>query len=160
MKIERATRDDVRFVAQNMRERDFHEFSAISTHKNRQELADHMAVVYGDRDDVICATADEPICIGATILAWPNVMTLGFWATDRFPEIGLQITRFTKDLLARYEKAGVHRIQAISISNYEDAHRWLEVLGLKREALLEGYGRRGEDFIQFSRHSDVHQTGT
>lgn len=151
MKIERATRDDIAFVARNMRERDFAEFSAISRCDTREELADLLTQTYGGREDIICGAKDEPICIGITVEVWPNVMSLGFLATDRFPEIGRPITKFTKDLLAKYEAAGVHRVQAISIEGYDTTHRWLETLGLKREVVMPGYGRNNETFVQFAR---------
>lgn len=153
MKIDRATVDDVRHVALRMRDRDFAEFSAVATTDDRAELAEQLAWRYGTRDDVLCGSLDgEPICIGGTIEAWPGVITLLFFATPEFPRIGLPITRFVKrELFPRYLRAGVHRIQAVSLAGYHDMHRWLRTIGLEPETgPLPGYGKRREAFVQFA----------
>jgi len=158
MRIDRATRDEVHHVALNMRDRDYAEFSATSDCRNREELADLLADRFGGRDDVLCgALGDEPICIGGTIEAWPNVLTLLFFATPQFPKIGLPITRFIRDrLFPQFDQVGVHRIQAVSLAGYDDVHEWLRVLGMEPETgRLHGYGKRGEDFIQFARLRNV-----
>ena len=152
--IERATRADVLHVASRMRERDFIEFRALSPLDDRAALAEALAGKFGGRPDVLCGAVDGvPICIGGTLELWPGVMTLLFFATDDFPRIGRLITRWIKnDLFPRYDAAGVHRIQAISLDGYDDVHRWLVSLGLEREtAPMRGYGKRGEDFVQFAR---------
>lgn len=153
MKIEPASREDVRAVAMAMREHDFREFSATSRVSNRDELASLLAQRYGGRNDVLCGFHDgEPVCIGGTIEMWPGVVTLLFFATDDFPKIGRGITRWIKrDLFPRYIEAGIHRIQAVSHGEHTTAHAWLRALGLREEARFEGFGREGEDFIQFAK---------
>lgn len=156
--IERATPEQVRHVALNMRPRDYAEFSAFAQGDTREELAEALATRYGGRDDVLCgAVGDEPICIGGAIETWPGVMTLLFFATPAFPRIGMAITRFIRnDLFPRYEAAGVHRIQAVSLDGYEQVHHWLNAIGLKPETPpMPGYGKNGEAFIQFARVRDV-----
>lgn len=154
MKIDPATTEDVRRVASRMRDRDFDEFSAVTPCDTRQELADLLASRYGGRADVMCGAGDlGPICIGGTIEARPNVLTLLFFATDEFPTIALPATRFIRNnLFPRLFAAGVHRIEAVSLANYDQAHEWLRLLGLKPETgPLLGYGKRGEAFIQYSK---------
>lgn len=154
MKISEATPEAVRHVALNMRARDFAEFSAVSYADGRDDLADSMAARYGSSPEIHVGITDdgEPACVGGTIMARPNVVTLLFFATDRFPEIALPATRYIKkQLLPRLIEAGVHRIEAVSIAGYTDTHAWLETLGLTRETgPLYDYGRAGEVFIQFS----------
>lgn len=162
LKIEAATADDVRFVARNMRARDFEEFTAVSATDDRDEMADGLAQRYGGRDDVLCGSYDgEPICIGGTIEVWPGVMTLLFFATPEFPRIGLPIARFIRNkLFPRYEAAGIHRIQAISLDGYEEVHSWMRTIGLVPEnAPMPAYGKRGEAFQQFVRLRDVRPAG-
>lgn len=154
MRIERATVAEVHYVALNMRERDFEEFSAVAPVDTREELADLLADRYGGRSDVLCGSKDgEPICIGGTIEGRPNVLTLLFFATDAFPEIALPITRFIRnELFPRYFEAGVHRVEAVSLGGYDHVHRWLQIIGLEPETgPLRAYGKRGEDFVQFSK---------
>lgn len=162
MKINQASYADVLTVAREMRDRDFDEFSAVSPADTREDLARLLAERYGGRDDVLCAGDDEgPICIGGTIEARPNVLTLLFFATDRFPSIALPVTRFIRNnMLPRFFAAGVHRIEAVSLAGYDGAHQWLELLGLERETRpLLGYGKNGEAFVQFSKVIDVCSPG-
>ncbi|MGF7008104.1 hypothetical protein [Aminobacter sp. BE322] len=158
MRIDPASRDDVRTVALAMRGRDFAEFSAVSFADTREQLADALAERYGDRHDVMCGFhKGSPACIGGTILARPNVATLLFFATDEFPRIGLPTTRFIKkQLFPRLVDAGVHRIEAVSMEGHVETHAWLRTLGLEPETgPMHGYGRRGEAFIQFAWVQDV-----
>jgi hypothetical protein len=162
MMIDRASYGDVLTVAQAMRERDYAEFSAVSATDNREDLAKLLAERYGDRDDTLCGGDERgSICIGGTIETRPNVITLLFFATDRFSEIGFPMTRFIKNnLFPRYFQAGAHRIEAVSIASHHDAHRWLELLGLTPETgPMRGYGKGGEAFIQFSMVRDVCSSG-
>lgn len=162
MKINEPTREAVHFVALKMRERDFAEFSAVSYANTREDLADGMAERYGQFEGCIVGhSGDNPVCVGATVMARPNVVSLLFFATDQFPEIALPATRFIKrELFARLKKAGVHRIEAVSMVDHNDTHAWLQTLGLERETEpMLGYGKGGESFIQFAWVSDVRPIG-
>ncbi|CAK7259097.1 N-acetyltransferase domain-containing protein [Shinella sp. WSC3-e] len=157
MRISDPTREAVHFVALKMRERDFAEFSAVSYASTREELADVMAERYGSFEGCIVGHAGEnPACVGATVMARPNVVSLLFFATDQFPEIALPATRFIKrELFSRLKKTGVHRIEAVSMVDHNDAHAWLQTLGLERETEpMRGYGKNGEAFVQFAWVSD------
>lgn len=153
MSISRATVGDVRAVALAMRDQDFREFAATSFVEDRRQLAHDLAVKYGGRDDVLVGMADgEPVCIGGTIEAWPGVISLLFFATHKFPLIGRGMTRWIRrELFPRYLDSGVHRIQAVSHADHTAAHAWLKALGLREEARFSGFGRGGEDFIQFAK---------
>lgn len=150
--IDAATEADILHVAKHMRDRDVEEFLAVSRVEDRFELADGLARQYRDRDDVIVARLDdEAVCIGITIESRPNVITLGFFATDKFPAVALRVTKFVRRLFDKYEQAGIHRFEAVSIDGYEEAHRWLEILGLRREAEFRAYGKNKETFVKFAR---------
>jgi len=136
-----------------MRDRDFAEFSATSGLETREAIADALSGRYGGRDDVLCGFADGvPTCIGGTIEAWPGVISLLFLATDDFPRIGRPITRFIRrELFPRYFQAGIHRIQAVSLDGYVEAHNWLRSIGLKQEAVFPAFGKGSETFVQFAK---------
>lgn len=159
MRISNPTPDLVRHVALHMRDRDYKEFSAVSHAQNRQELADGMAERYGERNDVMIGCLDDmtPVCVGAAIMARPNVITLLFFATDDFKEVALPVTRFIrKQFLPRLVAAGVHRIEAVSLAGYAEAHAWLKSIGLKPETqAMLGYGKNREAFVQFSWSKDA-----
>jgi hypothetical protein len=152
MRVEETTPENVRQVAERMRDSDFREFSAVSYAKTRTQLADTMVQIYGEHPGGMCAyLGDEPVAVGAMIEGRPNVITLMFFATEKMAKIAVPLTRFIRNnVFERYREEGVHRIECISIDGYEAAHRWIEILGLKREATFEGYGKRGEKFVQFA----------
>lgn len=154
MRIVEATYESVFSVAQAMRDSDYAEFSAVSFADNRDDMAAVLAARYGRSPEIHVGFGDdgEPICVGGTVQSRPNVITLLFFATDRFPEIGLPITRYIKkQLFPRLRAAGVHRIEAVSSVDHTDAHAWLEALGMQAEtAPMLNYGKNGEAFLQFS----------
>ena len=163
MKIDAPLRADVRHVAENMRQKDIVEFRAVSRAENTDELAEALIERYGDRGDTICARLDDgtPVAVGAMIESRFNVVTLLFFATDDFPQIAMALTKFiVQRLFPRYRNAGVHRIECVSHVDYTEAHRWIETLGLEKEAEMPGYGRNGETYFQFAWVDDrVRQTG-
>lgn len=162
MELRSALDEDVRRVAQGMRDSDLEEFLAVSTASGRDELAQLLLDRYGGHPGaIVAADAEGPIAIGAGVQARPNVVTLLFFATDAFPRIGAPLTRFiVQRLFPRYRAAGVHRIEAVSIESHQTAHRWLKTLGLQHEAELRGFGKRGETFHQFAWVADdVRATG-
>ena len=151
-KIEHALDEDVRRVAANLRDKDVAEFLALSHAPDRHALAAQLLDRWGGHPAAIVVRDEEgPVCIGGGIEHRPNVITLMLFATDRFAGIALPLTRFvTRQLFYRWRVAGVHRIEAFSMEGHDEAHRWIELLGLDREAELTGYGRGGETFIQFA----------
>ena len=161
MKLDAPTWRDARRVAGAMRERDVAEFLAVSRLEGKAELIEALADRYGGAPDAICAFAgEEPVAIGAMVQARPNVATLAFFATDRFPEVALELTKFIRNrLFPQYRGDGVHRIECISMEGYDDAHRWIGLLGLEREAVMPKYGKGGETFIQFAWVADGSPAG-
>jgi hypothetical protein len=153
MNVEAATPAHVYAVAMAMRARDREEFMAVSNHTRHSELVADLVKRFGGHPDVIAAFWEnaDPVVIGGLIRHRPNVASLLLFATDDFHHIGAELTRFIKQrLFPGYIAQGVHRIEAASIDGYDEVHRWIEVLGLTREAAMRGYGRGGETFIQFA----------
>jgi hypothetical protein len=161
MKLDAPTRDAVAYVAARMRKRDADEFFAVSRAASQAELVSALVDRYGDAPDTFCAFLDEtPIAVGAMVEHRPNVVTLMFFATDRLPEIGVALTRWiVQRLFPQYRARGVHRIECASMGGYEEVHRWIETLGLSREAVMPKYGKAGETFVQFAWVADGSPTG-
>lgn len=137
-----------------MRQRDVVEFLAGSHASTQAELVDLTMARYpvvAEQGYVATTNGGRPVAFGAMVEARPRVVTLLFFATDEFPKIVAELTTFIRArLFPTYRNHGVHRIECVSHAGYEDAHRWIEILGLQREAVLLGYGKDGEAFIQFS----------
>ena len=152
MRVDVTTPENVRHVAERMRASDYREFSALSYANGLLELTALLVRDYGEHPSGICAYAsDEPVAVGAMVEGRPNVITLMFFATDDFPKIALPLTRFiTKNLFEKYRAEGVHRIECVSIEGYDEAHRWIKLLGLRHEAVLPGFGKNAEAFHSYS----------
>lgn len=163
MKIDAPRREDILSVARAMRARDYDEFIALSFAEDREALAESLAQRYSGQSDTFCAYAGdgEAVAVGAMVQARPGVVTLMFFATDRMGEIGLALTKFiAQRLFPAYTARGVHRIECVSLDGYEEVHRWIEVLGLRREAgPFRGFGRGREAFVQFAWVADESPVG-
>jgi len=161
MRLDAPTREDVAFVAVRMRPRDMEEFMAVSYAVNEAELVEGLVARYGGAHDAFCAyQGDIPVAVGAMVEHRPNVVTLMFFATAELPMIGAALTRWIRQrLFPQYRARGVHRIECASIDGYVSVHRWVQALGLKREAVMPKYGRGGETFIQFAWVADESPVG-
>ena len=159
-----ADRRDVFHVAMEMRERDYEEISCLTFAQNREELANYLADSYAAHQNVYaCGTSkDGPIAIIAYIPVRPGVWSLGLFATDKFQKVGRFLTKaIIRDIIPALDRANAHRVEAQSIEGYDEVHRWLEFLGLKKENTIPGFGRNGETFITFSYvRSDSQAPGT
>lgn len=153
MRVDITTPENVRYVAERMRDSDYREFSALSHASTRQEMIDSLVEAYGNHQGGICAyLGDEPVAVGAMVEGRPNVITLMFFATDDMHKIVLPLTRFiTKNLFEKYRANGVHRIECVSIDGYDEAHRWIKMLGLHHEAVFPSFGKNEEPFHSFAK---------
>lgn len=157
MKIDVPTRADVLEVAGNLRAKDMAELIAANPGFDADSIPLLMADRYGDSEHALGAWLDdEPIAIGAIVPTGDGAAQIGLFATDEFPRIALAMTRFIRNrLIPQYEAHGFRRFECASVAGYDEAHRWIETLGLKRAETLPGIGAGGEDFIRFVRQSDV-----
>lgn len=156
MRIDEPTYRDVERVAYFMRAHDVEELQAVYPVDGADAVAAHFLASYARRSDLMCAYADdEPVAVGMTVEARPNVITLGFIATERFPQVAAPLGRWIRTkLFAGFREAGCHRIECVTIEGYSDTHRWLKMLGLRLEATHPGYGKRGEAFHTFAWTAD------
>jgi hypothetical protein len=152
MIVEPARHQDVAYVASAMRLRDIEEFMPLTHFETHGELAVSLVERFGEHPDVLSIGWENgPVAIAGMLLHRPNVGTLLFFATDDFPKIAPDFTRFVvQRWFPAYKARGVHRIECVSIDSYHEVHRWLSLFGLKREAVLKKFGRGGETYIQFA----------
>lgn len=160
MIIDRATPADIRCVAERMRDRDAEEFLALLPFDSREVLTEYCVQKFSAFPEPLVARyRGAPVAIGATPCLRPNVASLGMFATEEFQAVGLALTRWLKtEHLPALRAAGVHRVEALSLAQSTHIHKWLLALGLRREVVLQGYGKNREDFIQFAQVIDARQT--
>jgi len=152
MKLNSATASDIYHVAMDMRDADYKEFVALADCGDRDALARQLVARFANADLVVAYHGGQPAAIGGAVCYRPNVATMLFYATDAFPKIGLDVTRFIRrHYIPALHAQGVHRLECVSHGNYTWAHKWLSSLGFSHEATLGGFGKNGEMYYQFSK---------
>ena len=152
MKVVDVTPENVRYVAERMRDRDLAEFSALSYYSDRERAAEHLVNAYADYPGLECVTLDDgtPVGIGGCIWSSPGVASMLFFATNDFDKIVVSLTRYSHKNIFAPAKAMAHRIECFSLATYTQMQQWVELFGLRQEAVLREYGRNGEDFIVYA----------
>lgn len=150
MRLSALKRRAVEQVARNMREWDHREICATRPDGNEiTSLIDDVFkcgpvswVAYND----LC-----PVAVFGCAPAWRGVWSMWFFATNDFHKIGLGVTKLViQHIVPMLWEGGAHRLQCYSMEGHVDAHRWLNVIGAKRDGTLPGYGRDGENFHVYS----------
>ena len=136
-------------VALVMRAEDRREIFATRHRDDAAELA-RLAVALS-RFGAIAATAlDRPVAALGAIEAWPGVFQVWMFATDDWPKVALEATRWCcRVLRPAMLAAGGHRAECASLDGHRQAQRWLERLGFRREATMPAFGRHGETFHRY-----------
>ena len=144
------TEADALYIAKNMRASDKAECEATQFHEEGAETLalEHAACV----PTAWCARLDgEPVALVGATPSHPGVWSVFMFATDKFPRVGLQMTKFViRRMMPSLRAAGAHRAHCFSAASHHHAHAWLRLLGATEEATLRRYGRDGSDFKVFS----------
>jgi hypothetical protein len=91
-----------------------------------------------------------PVAALGGIEMWPGNWSVWMFATDRWPEVAREATRFAqKTLLPVLLRLGLRRGECRSALEHEVAHRWLIFLGARIEAIYPAFGKGGETFVGF-----------
>lgn len=150
MRLEKACTEVIQNVAYRMRDVDFAELSALSHQETRLGLADELAMVYG-QFDVWAVCNPDPVAIIGWLPIRPRTLGLLMFATDEFAESSgkafSKFVRLTIWPIMMAEKP--NRLEAQSLESHTDAHDWLEFIGLRRECVLQNWGKSGETFISY-----------
>ena len=81
----------------------------------------------------------------------PGLWSAWAWGSEKTGIVMPAMARWGHDeLLPAVDRLGMVRIEARSIADHKDAHRWLLWMGFRHETDLPGYGRDGERFVLFS----------
>ncbi len=146
---------DALHVATHMRDWDRKEIFATRWNDDVNDLAEDCCmvgsfawVVYGET---------EPVALVGAHPVHPGVWGVWMFATDNFHQVSISLTKFVKRvMIPALVKAGAHRAECKSMEGHEEAHKWLEFLGAKRESTLKEFGKDGQDFHTYVwRREDV-----
>lgn len=130
---------DVVYVARRMRASDAEEIWPITIAKTPEALA--LGAVYGVGYKFVVGSGAVPVATWGASPTRPGVVSVWMFATDRWPEVALTVTRhIRRELMSTLIDAGYVRAECWSHANHHVAHKWLEILGAIREATVEDYG--------------------
>lgn len=136
-------------VASNMQERDFEEISAVVDADSRERLAEILAVKWEAHPGTFVLGTDEgyPVSVMTAFESRPGVCNMGLFSTNDVRKIGKSLTKFsTHGIIPMLSNIGCHRFEAQSIEGYDEIHKWLAFLGMKKEGLMRKFGRGEENF--------------
>jgi hypothetical protein len=137
--------DSVLYVAENMREWDKKEVYAGRWTDDPYDLSADICSIGGV--SFVAGHSDEPIAVVGAIPVHPTLWSVFMFATDKFPEIGMSLTKFLKrTYIPGIFNAGALRGECRSMEGHTQAQEWLECLGAVREATLPMVGKNGETF--------------
>jgi hypothetical protein len=140
----------VHWIARNMREWDRREIFALRWDDDPRGVAES-ACQSGDTSWAALVDGIPAVAWGALPM-WPGVWSMWAFGTDNFPHACLKVTRMIRRvIIPALVSAGARRAQAYSMAGHDDAQRWLESWGAKRESTAPGFGRGGEDFYLYVR---------
>lgn len=152
--LEPPTRTAVRDVVLNMRLADWREIFCCRAGDDAESFVDEMILhcAAGFCAYVARAVGEAaPVAVIGVAALTPVVGSAFMFATDQFDEIGWSLTRRLKsEIVPGLRRAGLARVECRAWEGNSAALRWLRHLGAKPEAVLRGYGRDGETFIQMA----------
>jgi len=135
-----ATYSDVVFIARRIRALDAEEIFPLMPNPTPENLA-MGSVQAGDLAFVALADDGEPVAAFGAAWKRPLIYSVWMYATDRWMDVALSVTRHIRRvMMPEMIDSGAVRAECWTIETHEPAHRWLEVLGARREATVEDYG--------------------
>ncbi len=162
MPLRPLTRHDLLAVAGKMRAADRAEIFATRFDEDPAALIDDL--LFGDPIGAIIAqpSGSAVAALGATEM-WPGLWSLWMFATDEWPKVAKETTKFARrHLRPALMELGLRRGECKSAAHHHDAHRWLTHLGGRIECRHPAFGKGGEEFITFVIYGekDVRDTET
>lgn len=147
--IHRPDHAAVFYIAQNMRDADKEEIYPLHWSQTPFDLVSR---VMAFPKHVWVAGTDKPVAVFGMFEVRPKVWTAFCFATDEFPTVALEVTRWLKRHVKPmlFNELGAVRIEADSHINHKQAHRWLKLLGAIPEGIRRCYNQNGEDYVTFA----------
>lgn len=147
IEIADGTLRDLTFVAANIRPEDWREIAAQLPEGTTPTQAG--AICYAAGRSWVATWKGQPIAAFGVSPIAASVLSIWAWGTPQMWRSVPAITRYVdNDLAPEWERLGITRIEARSIADHEQAHRWLRRLGFEETPCPE-FGRGGEDYVLF-----------
>ena len=156
IEVRDATYTDVVYVARRMRTIDRKEMYAFDRAVDPERMARRL--VEWSRFQWCAHLGWEPVAIISAVEEMPTQWRVGMFASDRWPRVALNCTLFFRQVVyPTLEALGCNRAECRSLISHTDAHRWLELLGAKREGIVTDVGLSRDTYVQFAWTRTVHE---
>jgi hypothetical protein len=144
--IKEAEYGDILSVAARMRESDRREIFAMMWDRDgAEQIADN--AYYLSRHRWVAYWNTKPAAALGIMQMWPRVWQVWMFGTDDFPRVaGRLIAHCRPRILQTLSDLDALRVEAKSMADHKEAHRFLRRVGGHHEATLRNYGKNGEDF--------------
>jgi RimJ/RimL family protein N-acetyltransferase len=144
------SREGITHIVRNLRERDRREIFALRWNDDEDALIEDINRAAGAMWKV-WSWDSEPVSINGVLPVRPGVVICGAFGTDQWRKTLRPMTHWSRDfVIPALQASGYHRGEAHVLAANTDSRRWIEMLGGKVEALLQGYGRNREDFLLYA----------
>ena len=143
------SREAIEHIVRNLRPRDRREIFALRWDDNEDQLIDEISNYAGAMWRV-WSWDGEPVAVNGVLPVRPGVAMAGAFGTDKWKFTLRAMTRWSLDfVIPALRSANYHRGEAHVLASNTDSRRWIEALGGKVEALLQGFGRERENFLLY-----------
>ena len=144
-----STYGDVVFIARRLRALDAEEIFPLTWSGKPEDLA--ALTIAAGGISTVALSGGAPVAAYGAYLSRPLCWTVWMFATDRWSEVALPVTRdIRRRMMPLMLEGGAVRADCWSMDGHDVAHRWLEVLGAVREASIEDHGPTRKTFHCYS----------
>lgn len=153
MRTERINPQSLRYVLDNLRECDRTEIYGLQWFDEPELILKQLC--HGDAFGWVVGL-DRPVAAVGAYPLRPGVWSAYCFGTDEWYKIVLSLTRFViRDIKPRLLAAGAHRVEAYSLADHHEAHRWMTLFGAELEGRHQHAGKNGEDYVTVAWVRDV-----
>ena len=148
-------RDPIDFIIDRLRERDMEEIFEMGLNLDQVSRVMHAGHAFAQ---LWCSpVTHDPACMMWFQRLSPRALIVNMLATDAFDHVARQVYRDVKrTILPHLLQRGFERAECRTMEGHDDAIRFLDHLGFKREARFPRYGQSGRAFLQYAWSLDDH----
>jgi len=140
--------DRLRYVIQNVRERDHNEIYALRFDQDPERFLQSQMHIMGD----MCRIWERngvPVSVQGVTPVWPGVWHMFAYGTDEWPKVVLSMTRWAWGFVIPAMCNVAHRVEARAMITHTESRRWIESFGAREECVLSEYGKNRESFVLY-----------
>ena len=141
------SRGGLTHIIRNLRERDRREIFALRWDDDEDQFILDMERQAGAMWKV-WSWDSVPVSVNGVVPVRPGVVVCGAFGTDDWRKTLRPMTHWSRTfVIPALQTSNYHRGEAYVLATNTDSRRWIEMLGGRVEALLQGYGRNREDYL-------------